>query len=387
MTAKDWLVLSLLPELGPRRIQVLRERAPEYLESWLSLLPRPAATALRLWLDHPNRSPLAPALSALEAWLAASDRHALLHPDHPHWPRLLDELPDPPPVLWAWGDLAALTPPALAIVGSRRPTRDGLVSAAEFGRDLATAGYGIISGLALGIDAAAQRAALDAGGRSVAVLGCGVDVVYPPRHEALHCRLQGPGGLLLSEHPPGTAARPAFFPRRNRIVTGLSLGVLVVEAAEKSGSLVSARLAMEQNREVFALPGSIHNPQARGCLGLIRQGATLVTGLEDILEELPPWAGAAFVKAPDIVSNIESDMAPGHVAARPSRGADPAPLTQATPQDPLLALLSERPTPLDTLIDLTGHDVGSCQRRLLELEIEGLATQAVGGWVRLPGAR
>lgn len=376
MTAKDWLVLSLLPGLGPRRIQTLRERAPECLESWpegwLALLPRPAATALRLWLDHPDRSPLAPAVDALDGWLAASVHHALLHPGHACWPALLDELPDPPAVLWACGDLAALTPPALAIVGSRRPTRDGLESAAAFGRDLAGQGYATVSGMALGIDGAAQRAALDAGGASVAVLGCGVDVVYPPRHEALHRRLQGEGGLLLSEHPPGTRARPAFFPRRNRIVTGLSLGVLVVEAAEKSGSLVSARLAMEQNREVFALPGSIHNPQARGCLGLIRQGATLVTGIEDILEELPPWAGA---------SAIDSTDAP----ARTSQVTHAPAASDAGPQDPLLELLSERPTPLDVLVELTGQDVGHCQRRLLELEIEGLATQAVGGWVRLSG--
>ena len=372
MTAKDWLVLSLLPGLGPRRIQALRERAPGWPDGWLALLPKPAAAALRLWLDHPDRSPLAPAIEALDSWLAASPHHAFLHPGHSYWPPLLDELPDPPIVLWANGDLAALTPPALAIVGSRRPTRDGFDSAAAFGRDLAGQGYTIVSGMALGIDGSAQRAALDAGGASVAVLGCGVDVVYPPRHEGLHRRLQGEGGLLLSEHPPGTRARPAFFPRRNRIVTGLSLGVLVVEAAEKSGSLVSARLAMEQNREVFALPGSIHNPQARGCLGLIRQGATLVTGIEDILAELPAWGGTSargLADAPGKASQMTPTTASSDAAA----------------QDPLLELLSERPTPLDVLVEFTGKDVGHCQRRLLELEIEGLVTQAVGGWVRLSG--
>ncbi|SDG24300.1 DNA processing protein [Onishia taeanensis] len=372
MTAKDWLVLSLLPGLGPRRIQALRERAPDWPDGWLALLPKPAATALRLWLDHPDRSPLAPAIEALDSWLAASPHHAFLHPGHSYWPPLLDELPDPPVVLWASGDLAALTPPALAIVGSRRPTRDGFDSAAAFGRDLAGQGYTIVSGMALGIDGSAQRAALDAGGASVAVLGCGVDVVYPPRHEGLHRRLQGEGGLLLSEHPPGTRARPAFFPRRNRIVTGLSLGVLVVEAAEKSGSLVSARLAMEQNREVFALPGSIHNPQARGCLGLIRQGATLVTGIEDILAELPAWDGTSARGSVD-------------AAAKASQMTPTTASSDAAAQDPLLELLSERPTPLDVLVEFTGKDVGHCQRRLLELEIEGLVTQAVGGWVRLSG--
>src|SRR5690554_6991369 len=158
--------------------------------------------------------------------------------------------------------------------------------------------------MALGVDGAAQQAALEAGGRSVAVLGCGVDVIYPPRHARLYHQLIECGGLILSEHPPGTRARAGYFPRRNRIVTGLALGVLVVEAAEKSGSLVSARLAVEQNREVFALPGSIHNSQARGCLDLIRQGAVLVRQIDDIVCRLPlekkkrlPVAGVPSVAA------------------------------------------------------------------------------------------
>ncbi|MFC3282805.1 DNA-processing protein DprA [Litchfieldella rifensis] len=360
MTAKEWLVLSRLPGLGPRRLAELAARCPSWPQGWLALLSDEARQALRLWLDHPRRSPLQVESDALEAWLAASPAHDLLHPDHPAWPALLRELPDPPPVLWAAGDLEALAPPALAIVGSRRPTRDGLGNAARFGGELAERGWCVVSGLALGIDGCAQRAALDAHGRSVAVLGCGVDIVYPPRHGELYHRLLAEGGLILSEHPPGTRARPAFFPRRNRIVTGLALGVLVVEAAEKSGSLVSARLAMEQNREVFALPGSLHNPQARGCLGLIRQGAVLVTRIDEILAELGHWAGS-----------MPSATLPG--------------VTRPVDEDPMLGWLSDTPTPLDALVTLTGEDVTSCQLRLLELELEGRVTQAAGGWIRLPG--
>jgi DNA processing protein len=217
--------------------------------------------------------------------------------------------------------------------------------------------------MALGIDGQAHRAALEAGGRSIGVLGSGIDVIYPARHQTLYRDMLERGGLLLSEHGPGVSARPAFFPRRNRIVTGLSLGVLVVEAAEKSGSLISARLAMEQNREVFTLPGSIHNPQARGCLSLLRQGATLVTCLDDLLAELQPWQLPVAVAVDD--EGPRSDSAPDNL-------------------DPLLALLSDAPTPLDMLIELSGRDFVHCQQRLLELELEGRAVQAPGGWVRLP---
>lgn len=358
---RDWLALMRLPGMGASRLAEILSVAPDWPAGWLARLPRQAATALRLWLEHPTRSALSQAVEADLAWLAASPGRHLLHPGHPSWPALLEQIPDPPPVLWALGDLAALEPPGLAVVGSRRPTREGLTNAATFGRELASRDWCVVSGLALGIDGAAQQAALEAAGRSVAVLGCGVDVIYPPRHARLYRQLLEQGGLILSEHAPGTQARPAFFPRRNRIVTGISLGVLVVEAAEKSGSLVSARLAMEQNREVFALPGSIHNPQARGCLKLIRQGAVLVRHVDDILEELSQWAGAA---------------APLPLQREASLGNPSG--------DPLLRWLSDSPSPLDALVNLTGLAVPECQRRLLELELEGRAAQAPGGWVRLP---
>ncbi|MCA1770212.1 MAG: DNA-processing protein DprA [Halomonas sp.] len=343
--SREWLVLSNLPGLGAARLTELAATAKAWPDGWLALLPREAATSLRMWLDHPGRSPLSDEIARAEAWLA--------------------EIPDPPPLLWAWGDLAALAPPRLAIVGARRATREGLTNAAAFARELAGRGWCVVSGMALGIDAAAQEAALDAGGPSVAVLGCGVDVAYPPRHHRLHARLREPGGLLLAEHPPGTRARPGFFPRRNRIVTGLSFGVLVVEAAERSGSLVSARLAGEQGREVFALPGSIHNPQALGCLRLIRDGAVLVRDVDDIVAELTQWLPASSPLA-----------LPGQAHAE----------DEAFPGDPLLSWLSGNPTPVDTLVGLSGLGIAECQRRLLELELEGRVAHAAGGWVRLSGA-
>ncbi len=363
--AGEWLALYLLPGMGASRLAELAALEPEWPAGWLAALPRAAATALRLWLDHPTRSPLTAEVEAQQAWIAGDPTRHLLHAGHPAWPSLLAQIADPPPLLWAWGDLATLAPPRLAMVGSRRATREGLSNAAAFARELAGRGWCVVSGMALGIDAAAQRAALEADGPSVAVLGCGVDVVYPPRHHRLHERLRQPGGLLLAEHPPGTPARPGFFPRRNRIVTGLSLGVLVVEAAERSGSLVSARLSAEQGREVFALPGSIHNPQARGCLGLIRDGAVLVRGVDDIVAELAQW----FPFEP--------------LASVPLPAEMPGSSGETLPRDPLLRWLSSSPTPVDALVGLSGLGIAECQRRLLELELEGRVAHAAGGWVRL----
>ncbi|RKR06919.1 DNA protecting protein DprA [Kushneria sinocarnis] len=365
MSSRHWLALSLLPRVGANRLAAMRLQQPGWPDGWLAALPGEARHQLMAWLQAPSRSPLNAPIERAMAWLEAGpDRH-LLTPDHPAWPRLLDELPDPPPLLWGWGELAALTPPALAMVGTRRPTREGRDNALGFSRALAEYGLTIVSGLALGIDGHAHEAALDAGGRTVAVLGCGVDVLYPRSHRRLRQRLLDSGGLLLSEHLPGTPARAPFFPRRNRIITGLSLGVLVVEAAFRSGSLVSARLAMEQNREVFALPGSLHNPQAGGCLWLIQEGARLVTCRDDLLSELPALAGRTVSASPPATA------APATAAAG-----------EGAPDDPLWRHLTGEPCPLDRLVELSGVAVGECQQRLLMLELEGWAAQAPGGWVR-----
>ncbi len=396
-TLRDWLALNALPGLGPVRLAPLMRRWREggdlaWPQGWLAALPASLAQPLRLWLEHPSRSPITPAVDAAIEWERADPRRHLLHPGHPVWPELLTQLPDPPTVLWAKGELSVLSQPAMAMVGTRRPTREGQDNAVRFARDLVGKGFCIASGMALGIDGAAQRAALQAGGATIGVLGCGVDVIYPPRHAPLFRELLEGAGLLISEHPPETRAHPRFFPRRNRLITGLSQGVLVVEAAEKSGSLVSARLALEQNREVFAIPGSIHNPQSEGCLRLIRQGeAALVRHVEDIVGDLSPWQ--VPISTPESAITPPSDP-PGRPPRRRSAApgpmgdevASPAPSTEAAaierPASPLLAALSDAPTPVDLLVELTGLSVADIQLGLLELELDGWVVQTTGGWVR-----
>ncbi|TVU91091.1 DNA-processing protein DprA [Vreelandella titanicae] len=372
MDAQAWLVVNALPGMGALRIAQLVARQPQWPAGWLAALPSRAASELRLWLEHPARSPLQRVIDETLAWQQGGPSRHVLHRGHPAWPRLLNELPDPPVVLWAQGDLGALEGPKLAMVGTRRPTGEGTHNAQTFARDLARRGWCVVSGMALGVDGVAQRAALNAGGRTIGVLGCGVDVIYPASNRDLHEQLgRLPGGLLLSEHPPGTLARPAFFPRRNRIVTGLSLGTLVVEATEKSGSLVSARLTIEQNRELFVLPGSLHNVQARGCLSLLRQGsAHLACSVDDVIADLGHWA-EAFIP-PDAA--IQQPLP--ETVAKLARD-EPLP-------DNLLTALSATPTPIDTLVASTGTSVSDCQQRLLMLELEGWVSQQAGGWVRLP---
>ncbi len=373
---RHWLALSMLPRVGARRLLALRQASPVWPDGWLSRLPQEAAQMMRDYLHMPGRGPLHARVETAMAWLERSEQHHLLTPDHPAWPTLLEELPDPPPVLWGWGALEALSLPALAVVGTRRPTREGQDNAWRLARDMAGAGYCVVSGLALGVDGCAHHGALEARGATVAVLGCGVDVLYPRTHARLRQQLLAQGGLLLSEHPPGTRAHPQHFPRRNRIITGLSLGVLVVEAAMASGSLVSARLAMEQNREVFALPGSLHNPQARGCLWLVREGARLVTCLEDMLQELPERQWCAPALAP-VTMPSEPGTQVAAPAAAPSTAAPPR-----GPDDPLWQWLAETPVPVDALVERTGESIGTLQSRLLMLELEGWAAQVAGGWVR-----
>ncbi|TXK97341.1 DNA-protecting protein DprA, partial [Methylococcaceae bacterium HT1] len=206
-------------------------------------------------------------------WREQKDNHILLFTDT-DYPSQLKEIPDPPPILFARGDVDLMQFPQLAIVGSRTPSSSGLQMATDFASSLATTGFTITSGLALGIDAASHRGALAVQGKTIAVTGTGLDRVYPATHKELATEIANTG-VLVSEFPPGTSAKANHFPRRNRIISGLCVGLLVVEAAKHSGSLISARMALEQNREVFAIPGSIYNPVARGCNALIREGAKL----------------------------------------------------------------------------------------------------------------
>lgn len=299
-------------------------------------------------------------------WLAGDKRRQLLTLGDPDYPAELLQIEDPPLLLHLEGDPAALRHPLrLAMVGSRNPTAQGADHARQFARALAEAGACIVSGLALGIDGAAHEGALEAGGCTVAVVGTGLDQIYPKKHQALAQRIAAQGALI-SEYLLGTPPLAANFPKRNRIISGLSQGVLVVEAALQSGSLITARQAAEQGREVFAIPGSIHSPQSRGCHALIRQGAKLVESAADILEELrdqlPP---AATGQEPESDGTAEPhDSAPG---------------TAPVPDDPLLRVLGFEPCGLDALQARCGLDLPSLQARLLELEFDGWVARLPGG--------
>jgi DNA processing protein len=294
----------------------------------------------------------------LQAWLSQPGHH-FLTADDPRYPRALLAIGETAP-LFALGDPEVLQQRQLAIVGSRHPTPAGLDNTRDFAAELASRGLVITSGLALGVDGAAHEAALAAGGLTVAVCGTGLDRVYPARHRDLARRI-AEHGVLISEFPPGTPPLPGHFPRRNRLISGLSMGVLVVEAALNSGSLITARTATGQGREVFAIPGSIHNPLARGCHRLIRDGAKLVESVDDILEEIAPQLG------------MFSPLA-RHSAATP----EDAPTIECGHRQ-LLTAIGFEPARVDTLVERTGLTAEAVSSMLLILELRGLVAQAPGG--------
>lgn len=293
-------------------------------------------------------------------WAAQPHHHIIPYGD-PAYPQRLGELDDAPVLLYAAGDLDLLQHPQLAIVGSRHPTPGGRDNAYRFSRHLAAAGLGITSGLALGVDGAAHEGALDVGGITVAVAATGLDRVYPASHRALARRIVAEG-VMISENPLGTSINRGAFPRRNRLISGLALGVLVVEATRKSGSLVTARLGAEQGREIFAIPGSIHNPMARGCHHLIREGAKLVETADDILAELT-HRGALDVR----------------LATTPPPQDDKRSATQDNDHRELLEAMGHDPVPVDLLVERTGLTPEAVSSMLLILELKGLVAAVDGG--------
>ena len=309
------------------------------------------------WLASPDESLVESDLR----WLETSGI-ALLPATSPDYPQMLRESPDAPAALFVRGDIRILAEPQIAMVGSRNPTAGGRATARDFAAFFARAGLTVTSGLALGIDAACHEGALAAGGPTVAVLGCGLDQVYPRNHEALAERITRQGAVI-SEFPPGTEPRAACFPQRNRIIAGLSHGTLVIEAAEKSGSLITARLAGVAGRDVFAIPGSIHNPLARGCHQLIRQGAKLVERPEDVLCELK--------------ISLTDQLVEG-APAKPSDAAVGAPLLDKAYKI-LLDALAFEPASVDTLIERTGMNSESIASMLLILELDGHVAPHPGG--------
>lgn len=357
---KYWLALLRAPQVGAVKARAL----VEYFGGAAAVFSgnRQAWQALGCkgesidWLRAPDWQAVQLDLD----WLAQPG-HQFIPYTSERWPSRLNEIASAPLGLFAMGDWELATLPQLAIVGSRNPTAAGRDAALEFGRHLSAQGVVVTSGMALGIDAAAHQGALAAGGLTVAVCGTGLDRVYPRANHALAKQI-AQHGLLLSEFPIGTPVVGYNFPRRNRIIAGLALGTLVVEAAVRSGSLITARYASEQGREVFAMPGSIHNPLARGCHALIRDGAKLVENAEHILEELAPQLGHA---GREIASSVPSRTEPegGHTEAEPE----------------LLVHLGYDPISADALVERSGLTVAEVSAMLVMLELDGWVSKTPNG--------
>jgi DNA processing protein len=362
-----WLALIRAPKLGPALFLKLLEIFPKLSDlfnlSWQALIDLKMEPGLAAYLQKPDWRGVEKDLH----WAQQAANKIITWQDATY-PTLLREIISAPPVLYVQGDAEILSLPQLAIVGSRNPTALGSECALEFAKLLAASGLTITSGLALGIDAAAHRGALAAKGLTIGVTGTGLDRIYPARHTELARQIIEQGGALISEFPPGTLAKAENFPRRNRLISGLSVGVLVVEAALKSGSLITAKYALEQSREVFAIPGSIHNPLARGCHALLRQGAKLVETATDILEEL-----GALLQA------VTASATPNSTADAKQKALDLPPL--AGDYARILACIGYESTPVDMLIERSGLPAETVSSLLMVLELQGYVAAVAGGYI------
>lgn len=384
---RAWLIALRTPGLGPGGLRERLDAADGSIEGVLAQLRRrhtPLGEPARLWLEQPDELRLANDL----AWLAEPG-HRLLRCTDADFPPQLEHIPQPPAALFVVGDASLLLYPQVAIVGARNASAAGLAHARAFARALAQAGFVITSGMADGIDGAAHAAALDVDAATLAVIGTGPDRVYPRKHHALARRIAG-HGALISEFPPGTAARADHFPRRNRLIAGLSLGTLVIEAGLKSGSLITARLAAEQGREVFALPGSIHNPLARGCHRLIRDGARLVEGAAEIIETLAPAArmlGGELAARLTLGAADETASPPLGEAITAVSGKLPY-VHKDLEYRQLLAELGHESATMDELVQRTGQSAAVLSSMLLMLELEARVECLPGNrYQQLPGTR
>ncbi len=364
-----WLALFQLRELTlPQKHQLL-ERWPEPR----GLLDTPAAELEAAGLPHAVINTVGACAKALREapdqhitaaieWQQCPARRILTLSD-PLYPPALRELATPPLLLFVVGDASLLSKPQIAIVGSRNASPAGLETAASLAAGLSEAGLVITSGMALGVDTASHRGTLAANGTTIAVLGCGVDVPYPRRNARLAQQIAATGALV-SEFPLSSPPRRENFPRRNRIVSGLSQGVLVIEAALKSGSLISANLAAQQGREVFAVPGSIYNPLSRGCHWLIRQGAKLVETAEDVLEELPMQGALSPIHAPQ-AARLQPQL--------------------SELEQQVLRWIDYHATSMDMLVARSSLDVNTLGQQLVSLELKGQIASVAGGYMRAPG--
>ena len=358
MTTQDtnenalWICLQQIHGLGGQGICKLLHRfgSPESIftashKELNQIVPEAISSLIK---QGPNLEDAALSLK----WLEKDDNHLITLADE-HYPQALLEIPDPPPILYAKGDLSCLAMPAIAMVGSRNASVQGEKNAEEFAYALSEQGLCIISGMALGIDGAAHRGALkNKLGKTIAVVGTGLDIVYPAKHRELAHQI-AEQGLILSEFAIGTPSRPQNFPRRNRIISGLSLGCLVVEANTQSGSLITARCATEQGREVFAIPGSIHSPMSKGCHELIKQGAKLVDCIQEITDELFPHLS--------VFTSLISEE------------------TESPEPNALLELMGFDPISMEAMIALTNLTSEDLSATLLVLELENKIASLPGG--------
>lgn len=360
-----WLALLRAPALGPATFFKLLEAFPKLSDlftiPWQELIDLKIDPALAAYLQKPDWLGVERDLS----WAQQKGNKIITWQDATY-PTLLREISTAPPVFYMQGDSAILSTPQLAIVGSRNPSPLGNECAFEFAKTLAASGLTITSGLALGVDAASHRGALVAKGLTIGVTGTGLDRIYPARHNDLARQIIEQGGALISEFPPGTLPKAENFPRRNRLISGLSVGVLVVEAAMKSGSLITARYALEQGREVFAIPGSIHNPLARGCHHLLRQGAKLVETATDVLEEL---------------GSLLQALIPSTAPSQPKQKLLDLPILDGD-YAKLMQYIGFEMTPVDTLIERSGLAAETVSSLLLMLELQGYITAVSGGYIK-----
>lgn len=360
-----WLTLCQAPRIGIKKIRQLlskytiAELQGFQLDDWLALKFQPYQAQFLMAGPHKD-------IRYCLEWRNKAPDHAIITYLDEDYPSLLKEISSPPPVLFVQGNHHVLTKPQIAVVGSRHASHYGQKNAFSFANSLAEQQFVVTSGLALGIDGYAHDGALKAGGETVAVLGCGFEHLYPKNHQYLAQRIREQGALI-SEFIPSIRPRAEYFPRRNRIISGLSLGVLVVEAAEKSGSLITAKFAVEQNRDVFVIPGSIHSSNSIGSNELIRSGACLVQNTQQIVDEIKHLV--TWSDNPDRIGEQE----------------EIAPLINTQEQLPfvqLLANLGDEATPVDIIASRTHIPVHEVTIQLLELELKGLVVAVSGGYIR-----
>ena len=357
-----WLRLSLAKGIGPRHGLRLLEQL-EFEQVYRANVAELSAAGCNITYAEAIASVRLSDIERCLDWMSQPS-HFIVDYGNPNYPQLLRETYDPPLVLFGCGNPLLLNMPQIAVVGARTPTVYGLDITRKLAESLSSCGWTITSGLALGIDAAAHMGALQSSSQTIAVLGCGVDIVYPKRNSKLRSDILSNGGCLLSEFPPGTSPVAAHFPRRNRIVSGMSFGTVVTEAKLKSGSLITARLALEQNRDVFAMPGSIRSPMSEGCHFLISQGAKLVTTASDINEE---YQHLNFEPPNKVGKNLQKNDCDHLDSVK------------------LLDSVDSEVTALDVVVERSNLPISSVMAKLLQLELRGLVASVPGGYVKLRG--